>query len=82
MEFEQGKAEGHRITRSRRWWAMVAVSALLTFGLAHEFIRFDHAVVGHLPAFVVALLLAIAVVVVVADPGRSRIVSWRSSPSD
>ena len=33
------------------------VSAPLTLGLAYEFIRFDHAVVGHMPALVVAVLL-------------------------
>jgi hypothetical protein len=78
---ERGKSEGfrvgfrvgRRVTRSRRWWAVVAASAVLTVGLAYEFIRFDHAVVGHMPALVVAVLLAVAVVVVVADPGRSRI---------
>ncbi len=77
VELEVGEPEGfrvgQRITRSRRWWAVVAASAVLTLGLAYEFIRFRHSVVGHLPALVVAVLLAIAVVVVVADPGRSRI---------
>ena len=51
---------GRRIIHSRRWWAVVAVSALLTLGLAYEFIRFDHAVVGHMPALVVAVLPATA----------------------
>ncbi len=49
------------------------MSAVLTLGLAYEFICFDQAVVGHMPALVVAVLLAVAVVMVVADPGRSRI---------
>ena len=77
VELEQrkpeGGREGHRITRSRRWLAVVGVSAVLALGLGHEFIRFDHAVVDHLPALIVAVLLAIGVVVVIVDPGRSRV---------
>lgn len=68
-----GCREGHRITRSRRWWAVVGMSAVLALGLGYEFIRFDHAVVDHLAALIVAVLLAIGVVVVVVEPGRSRI---------
>ena len=64
VELERGKTEGHRvgrrITRSRRWWAVVAVSALITHGLAYEFIHFDHSVVGHMPVLVVAVLPATA----------------------
>ena len=64
---------GHRVTRSRRWWALIVVAAVVGVGFAYEFFRYDHETSGHLGALIVAALLALGVVATLADPGRSRL---------
>ena len=70
---ETGAADAPPVTRSRRRWALIIVGAVLVSGLAYELIRFDHRIAGQLPVLLVGGLLAIGLVVVLVDPGRSRV---------
>ena len=68
-----GCRDGPPVTRSRRRWALIIVGAVLVSGLAYEVTRFDHGIAGQLPVLLVGGLLAIGLVVVLVDPGRSRV---------
>jgi hypothetical protein len=70
---EAGEMGGRAPSRPRRRLALIIVGAVLAIGLAYEFIRFDHSLAGRLEEWVVGGILVIGIVVVLLDPGRSRI---------
>lgn len=66
------KEQSRLAERLRRSWPLVVIASLLVLSLAFELLRYQHTIGGQLPAFVTALLLAVALLPVMLSAAISR----------